>query len=195
MYPPLCEPGEMKVLVKYGLDASSPIELLADSSIIFGNRPLFVPDWASQFEARVAVAFRVGRLGKCVARRFASRYWDAFTGCLVTRGLDEGGTVVLHDALTRSHDGALLLGQMIERADGSSFPTTLTWLVGHQVSQHSLGTIDSVAEDTLSQVSQYMTLKMGDLLCLCLEATHPLAIDTVTELLLDERSVLKTKIK
>ena len=52
---------------------------MADSSVLYTGRPLFIHDFASGFMAAPSIVVRMGRLGKCIAPKFAHRYWDAFT--------------------------------------------------------------------------------------------------------------------
>ena len=48
--------------------------LMADSSILYTGRPFFVPDYAQHFVATPTIVVRTGRLGKCIAPKFAYRY-------------------------------------------------------------------------------------------------------------------------
>ena len=186
----------MKVVVKYGLDQAARIELLADSSILPTGRPLFIPDWASGMDGTLALAVRVGRLGKCIAPKFACRYWDAVTACVITHGTDTNGPLTGIEMPSRAHDGALLLGEMQPREVLDAPDASLNWTVGEQcVGQMQLAGMSDTVNATLSQLSQYMTLKMGDLLCVCSDVVHQLDINTTTVVSLGARQVLKTKIK
>ncbi len=51
--------------------------LISQAAILQGGNPFFVPDFASKFEARTALAIKIGRLGKGIAPRFAHRYIDS----------------------------------------------------------------------------------------------------------------------
>ena len=185
----------MKVAVKYGMDPAASIELLADSSILPTGRPLFVPDWAHTFMATISIAARINRLGKCIAPRFAHRYWDAATACLLTQGIDEHGNAITRQALSRAHDGALIQGQMLPK-EVISEATQVTCLVnGTQVTQVTLQGLARLIDDTIVLMSQYMTLKMGDLVCITSPSKQPLLTDSTIELVLNEQEVLKTKIK
>ena len=186
----------MKVLVKYGLDTGAGYELLADSSILPTGRPLFIPDWAHHFAGTLAVAVRISRLGKCIAPRFAHRYWDGFTASLVTRGQAADGDTIDIQALSRGHDGALLLGQMVPASALEQDGALLRWMVNNQpVGQMGLHGMGDIVNATISHVSNYMTLKMGDLLCLCGDATGHRAIDTTTEITLGKQALLRMHIK
>ena len=185
----------MKVAVKYGMSPEASIELLADSSILPTGRPLFVPDWATAFTATLTVAAHINRLGKCIAPRFAHRYWDTVTACLLTRGIDEQGNVIVRQSLTRAHDGALVLGQMVPK-DMIADAAHLECLVdGTPTAQTTLQGLTQLIDSTIVEMSQYMTLKMGDLVCIGSESNLTLLIDTTTELTLNGQKVLKTKIK
>ena len=186
----------MKVLVKYGLSPAAGIDLLADSSIQPSGRPLFIPDWAGQMTGTLAVAVRIGRLGKCIAPRFATRYWDAVTGCVITRGTDIHGPLPGQQTPSRIHDGALLLGQMQPREVIDTPGAALCWTTdGQPIGQMPLLAVSQVVNATLSQLSQYMTLKMGDLLCLCSTVVQPLHIGSTTVVSLNGSPLLTTKIK
>jgi 2-keto-4-pentenoate hydratase/2-oxohepta-3-ene-1,7-dioic acid hydratase in catechol pathway len=52
---------------------------IPDSSISRSGNPFFVPDTGSDYVAFPSVAYRICKLGKSVATRFASRYYDAAT--------------------------------------------------------------------------------------------------------------------
>ena len=185
----------MKVAVKYGMSPAASIELLADSSILPTGRPLFVPDWATAFTATLTVAAHINRLGKCIAPRFAHRYWDTVTACLLTQGIDEQGNVVTRQALTRAHDGALVLGQMVPK-DMIADAAQLVCLVDGTPAAHAtLQGLTQLIDATIVEMSQYMTLKMGDLLCVSGTTSLPLLVNTTTELTLNGMEVLKTKIK
>lgn len=55
------------------------IDIIADSALVSAGRPMFLPDFSDAWEARFYVAYRISRLGKDIAEKFAPRYYDAFT--------------------------------------------------------------------------------------------------------------------
>ena len=74
--------------------------------------------------------------------------------------------------------------------------TQVTCLVnGTQVTQVTLQGLARLIDDTIVLMSQYMTLKMGDLVCITSPSKQPLLTDSTIELALNEQEVLKTKIK
>lgn len=52
---------------------------MPDSALLRTGNPFFVPDFDSEFRAFPSICFRIGRLGKSIASRFAYRYIDSWT--------------------------------------------------------------------------------------------------------------------
>ena len=57
--------------------------IISPAGILQGGNPYFVPDFALRFEARCAIALRIGRLGKGIASRFAHRYVAGVAPCVL----------------------------------------------------------------------------------------------------------------
>lgn len=51
---------------------------MPESSVSRSGNPFFVPDFDTEFEIFPSVVYRIGRLGKNIAPKFAHRYTDAF---------------------------------------------------------------------------------------------------------------------
>ena len=51
--------------------------LKGDSCLLNGRKPMFLPDGTSELGVTECVILRVSRLGKEIAPKFASRYYDA----------------------------------------------------------------------------------------------------------------------
>ena len=69
------------------------VYLMGDSSLLKDGKPFFVPDFATRFVAYPTVVARVCRLGKNIARKFASRYYDCFTVGLAVEAEGVGGAL------------------------------------------------------------------------------------------------------
>ena len=116
----------------YGIEDGVPkAYLMADSSILYTGRPFFVPDFAQRFVATPTIVVRMGRLGKCVAPKFAHRYWDAFTaGYTVCASQSDD---IRLTGLDRAFDGAAIVGDWIPVAD---VPDAVHELVEFKVGDH-----------------------------------------------------------
>lgn len=85
----------MKILLADSYAVSTAdVRLVADSAWRPDRRPFFVPEGTGEVLLQVRPALRVSRLGKNIAERFASRYYDAAALC----GLcDDGAPFLLRD--------------------------------------------------------------------------------------------------
>ena len=62
------------------LKTEEPIVFLkADSCLLKGGKPFFVPDDLGRIDFEAEVVVRISRLGKSIPERFAHRYYDALT--------------------------------------------------------------------------------------------------------------------
>ena len=50
-----------------------------DSALLNDSKPFFIPDFSQQVDYETELVVRINRLGKNIAPRFASRYYDAVT--------------------------------------------------------------------------------------------------------------------
>lgn len=143
------------------------MHLLADSAILPSGKPFFVPDFADHFTCQPALCVRVDRLGKHIALRYAHRYYNSVAACgLVTaHNLVDAGLLDAADARSTSFDGALLLGQLVPYEGATDVAVRLTTETGDSVtcSWHKL---PDYVDGVITELSRYMTLKMGDLIVL-----------------------------
>jgi len=138
--------------------------LMADSSILFTGRPFFVPDFAQQFVATPTIVVRTGRLGKCIAPKFAHRYWDALTAGFSVQAMSSNDERL--SALDRAFDGAAIVGDWVPVADADDVMHMAVEVSvnGEVVSSLSLADMHHSLDDLLAGVSTRCSIKMGDLL-------------------------------
>ena len=168
------------VLYIPGLDVS----LLPDSAIQRDGKPFFIPPTAQHWRYMPAIAWRVSRLGKNIAPRFASRYYDAWCPCVLTKGDTEGT-----GALALCHEGALIHG---EWRTESTDPVVFS--LGNN---HATLTPDpESAVRAIAEISAYGTLKIGDILITA--AAQPVADlqpDTAVTARCNDETILRFTIK
>lgn len=150
----------------YAVEDSIPQSyLMFDSAILYTGRPFFLPDFAAQFVATPTIVVKTGRLGKCIAEKFASRYWDAFTAGFAVQAVQ--GDDARLGALDRAFDGAAIVGEWVE---ASSVEDVLhepveTAVDGELLSSRCLADMNGLPLDQmLARVSSRCSIKMGDLL-------------------------------
>ena len=181
----------------YGMEDMLPqTYLMADSSILYSGRPLFVPDFAREFVARPTIVVRTGRLGKCIAAKFAHRYWDAFTAAFSVMAVD--GDQPALSALDRAFDGAAMVGDWVEAtsvADPLHQPVEVM-IDGTVVSSYCLADMQHPLDRMLAGVSTRCSIKMGDLLFTGdAGPQHTLVPGNRLTATVDGRQVLDVKVK
>ena len=131
--------------------------LKGDSCLLNGRKPLFVPDWTEEPVMTPCVVLRVSRLGKEIAPRFASRYYDAVTpGAdfaaedLLRKAEKEGGSWT--EAI--AFDYSLALGEWIETKDQNAAELTKEWIEELVITP----------EEAIQRASRVMTIRQGDLI-------------------------------
>ena len=193
----------MKILVVKGIDEAKTVtdlrvRLVADSAVVPSGKPFFVTDFAHHFTCRPALCVCVDRLGKHIARRYAHRYYNSVAACgLVTaRNLADAGLLDDADVRSTSFDGALLLGKLVPYDGATDVAVSLTTETGNCVTC-SWPELPDYVDGVITELSRYMTLKMGDLIVLPARENEAVELHVGGELLatVGDAASLKTRIR
>src|SRR5450759_2566321 len=140
-----------------------------DSSILKNNKPFFLPDFSINIHYEVEVVLKISQLGKGIAAKFASRYYDEITlGIDITaRDLQSRlAATGLPWEISKCFDGAAPLGRFIPVTsikDMTNIDFRLE--INNKVAQKS-NTSDMIFgfKEIVEYVSKFFTLKTGDLI-------------------------------
>ena len=143
-----------------------------DSALLVNRKPFFIPDYTTRLLAYPALALRVSRLGKTIAERFAGRYFDAIALALDIQAADlreEACETGAPWTTAVSMDGSFPVGEFgsPEKVGGVRFEIN-----GQTV--FVAGTLPQ-ADEVISLISKYMTIRQGDIIYLPLTA-KPLTV-------------------
>lgn len=146
------------------------IFLKPDSAILKDGKPFFVPDFSNEVHYETELVVRICRLGKCIAPRFAHRYYDAvtvgidFTARDLQRRFREQG----HPwELCKSFDGSAAIGRFVDLDQVGGDVQQLQFhldIDGQEVQRGHTADMLHRVDDIIAYVSRFMTLKIGDLL-------------------------------
>lgn len=140
-----------------------------DSALLLKNKPFFIPDFADEFHHEVELVVKINRIGKNIAPQFAHRYYDEvalgidFTARDLQSELKSKG---LPWEKAKAFDGSAVLSKFINKnkfADIQNINFRLDKndkTVQRGNTGHMIFPIDRI----ISHVSQYFTLKIGDLI-------------------------------
>lgn len=145
--------------------------LVSASSIIQGGNPYFVPDFADSFEMRMALAVKIGKLGKGVSARFAHRYISGVAPCLMMVAADKLRQLKsegLPWTQAISYDRSTVLGQFTEmsteRIAKCSIDVLLKSSDRAEMLEWQAGCMSCSIEETIECISRDNTLKTGDII-------------------------------
>ncbi len=146
------------------------IFLKPDSALLKDGKPFFLPDFSDELHYETEVVVRICRLGKCIAPRFAHRYYDAvtvgidFTARDMQRRFREAG----HPwELCKGFDGSAVIGRFVPLDEVGGDVQRLDFRLdidGRTVQQGCTADMLFGVDDIIAYVSRFMTLKIGDLL-------------------------------
>lgn len=143
--------------------------LKPDSAILLKQHPFVIPEFTENVHYEVEVLVKIKKLGKYIDKKFASSYYDEiglgidFTARDLQKKLKEKG---LPWEKSKAFDGSAVIGKWLSKeALGSvnAIPFSLEkngTIVQDGNTQSMLWKIDEL----ISYVSQYFTLKIGDII-------------------------------
>lgn len=186
------------------LNSAYPEDLvffLKPESALLRRNVFFIPDFSNEIHYEVELVLRVSRLGKCINRKFAHRYYDAialgidFTARDIQQQCKQKG---LPWEKAKAFDGSALISDFIpinEFKDLNSISFSLK--KNDQIVQ--LGNSADMIfkfDEIIENVSKYMTLKIGDVIFTGTpEGVGPVTKDDILEGFLDEKKMFRIKIK
>ncbi|MDL2309879.1 fumarylacetoacetate hydrolase family protein [Parabacteroides sp. OttesenSCG-928-B22] len=154
----------------HSLELAEPtIFMKSDSSLLKDGKPFFIPDFSSQIEYETELVVRINRLGKNIAERFASRYYDE-----VTVGIDFTARDLQRDfrakglpwELSKAFDHSAVIGEFVPLLEAGDINNLSFHLEINGNSVQSGNTSDMLfkVDQLIAYVSRFMTLKIGDLI-------------------------------
>lgn len=139
---------------------------MADSSILKSGNPFFIPDFDESFVGFPSIVYRVGRLGKGIAPRFAARYIDAWgiaVAVVATGTLKRLRSHGFPWTEAVSFDRSCLLGNL-KPIDTLNNNEVMEIACGDAALSYSPRLLRRPIDEIVSLLSRQNTLKNGDLI-------------------------------
>lgn len=141
-----------------------------DSSLLKNNDPFYIPGWTNEVHHEIELVIKINRIGKNIEKRFAHRYFDEiglgidFTARDIQNKLKEKG---LPWEKAKAFDQSAVLGNVF--VDKTALPdqNKISFKLNINGSQVQEGNSELMIfnfDDIISNVSKYVTLKIGDLI-------------------------------
>ena len=157
--------------MQHALLLSGPtIFMKPDASLSKDGKPFYIPDFSSDVQYEAEIVIKINRLGKCINRKFAYRYYDEITvGIDMTardlqRELCKNG---LPWEISKSFDNSAVIGKFVsidkEGWNVDAIPFRLD-IDGKTVQEGNTADMIFKTDEIIEYVSRFVTLKMGDLI-------------------------------
>jgi 2-keto-4-pentenoate hydratase/2-oxohepta-3-ene-1,7-dioic acid hydratase in catechol pathway len=143
--------------------------LKPDSAILQNNRPFFYPEFSNEIHYEVELVVKINRLGKYIQEKFAHRYYEDlglgidFTARDLQRHCIETGQPW---SVAKCFDQSAVISPFVSK---KQFPdlhdiTFSLYQNGKKVQEGNSGDMLFGIDRLISYLSQFMTLKTGDLI-------------------------------
>ena len=139
-----------------------------DTSLIQKNQPFFTPAFSDDIHHEVELVIKINRIGKYIDQKFAHKYYED-----ITVGLDFTARDLQNDLKvkglpwekSKSFDGSALIGKWLNKNEFNLNNLNFHLNINNTLIQKGntslmLWKIDEI----ISYVSQFFTLKIGDLI-------------------------------
>ena len=155
----------MKIIGFIYRDGSPEMVLKGDSCLLNGRKPMFIPDWTNELGVTDCMILRVSRLGKEIAPKFASRYYDA-----VAPGADFIALDIAREAQANGRpwtkaidfDYSLAVGEWMEIGDWKFEIGDWKLEIGDW--KLEIGDWLMTPDEAVAEASKVMTIRQGDLI-------------------------------
>jgi acylpyruvate hydrolase len=140
-----------------------------ESSVILNNNPFFLPGFSNEVHYETEIVLKIMRLGKNIEKQFAHRYFQEigvgidFTARDLQRECIKEGKPW---EIAKAFDGSAVLGKFIKKeklTDPGAIDFQLD-LNGQTVQKGNTRDLIFSFETIIAYVSQFITLKTGDLI-------------------------------
>ena len=150
---------------------TEPVVFLKPQSAILSHKhPFYIPEWTEEVHHEVELVVKIDRLGKTISESHASRYYSEvglgidFTARDVQTRLKKQG----HPwERAKAFDGSAVVGRFVALEELGKDIQSLTFSLSNHdelVQQGSTAEMLFSVDRLISEVSKFMTLKVGDLI-------------------------------
>lgn len=141
-----------------------------DSALLKDNKPFYIPDFTNDLHYEAEVVVKINRLGKSIAEKFASRYYDELTIGIDFTARDLQSRLKakgLPWEISKGFDSSAVLGKFVDKNELSTSLDNLSFGLmknGEFVQEANTCEMIHSIDKIISYASRFFTLKIGDLI-------------------------------
>ena len=194
------------------IDKNNQFRLIPDSALLLKNRPLFRPDYVQTLHAKIALVVKINRLGKYIQEKFAPTYYDEIGFAINFYDKDCLDFLVQKGfpwERATCFDGSFALSEFMKISEHIGDMVTVgAYCIRPPKMENEKGVCNTPQQmfsikptipkipSIISELSTYMTLKIGDYIAFEIDEWHErIAINDVLQLVLNDREVLCVTVK
>ena len=140
-----------------------------DSAILLKQHPFVIPEFSSDIHHEIEIIVKISKVGKYIDAKFAHKYYDEigvgidFTARDLQQKLKDKG---LPWEKAKAFDGSAVIGDFIPKTNYNSLENLTFELTrnGKTVQMGNTSLMLWKIDELISYVSQYFTLKIGDVI-------------------------------
>ena len=147
-----------------------PLFFHKGDALLKPRTPFFLPDMGSSIEYEAELVIQIRRVGKCIAERFAHRYYDR-----VTVGIDFTARDIQRRAMAEGRpwleakvfDGSAVVGEWLDKTELGYPERPIAFSLrrdGEVVQEADSSEMIHSFDALIAYVSRFQTLRMGDLI-------------------------------
>lgn len=149
---------------------SEPVVFMKpDSAILLKQHPFVIPEFSSDIHHEIELIVKITKVGKYIDTKFAHKYYDEisvgidFTARDLQNELKAKG---LPWEKAKSFDGSAVIGEFLPKSQFNSLENITFELTNNNktVQKGNAGDMLFKIDELISFVSQYFTLKIGDII-------------------------------
>jgi len=140
-----------------------------DCAILRNNQPFFIPSFSKNLHYEVEIVFKISKVGKTISKKFANRYYDSIAIGIdfTARDLQEKCRANgLPWEISKAFDSSAAISRFIPKTDFNDLGKLHFSLIKNNEVVQQGNTSDMIfhIDEIISYVSQFVTLKTGDLI-------------------------------
>ena len=140
-----------------------------DSAFLKKGQPFYYPDFTKELHYEAEVVVKINKVGKNISKKFANRYYNEIGFGIDFTARDLQNQCIAEGKpweIAKAFDGAAPVGDFYNVSElGNIEDITIKLEKNGEVVQHdSLKSLIFSIDDIIAYVSQFMTLKIGDLI-------------------------------
>ena len=172
-----------------------------ETSLLRNHYDFYIPEFSQQVEYETEIVIKINKLAKAIDRKFASRYYDELTVGLDITARDiqsESRAKGLPWFLSKGFDSSAPLGDFVSKTEFQDLHNINFGLDinGNTVQRGNTGDMIHDFDTIVSYISQFVTLKTGDLIFTGTPAgVGPLHIGDHLTANIEGRPLLEIKVK